>query len=210
MNTESIRKCRCGNELFGAHQQARHDVVVDASGIFQRDIGIYDSENPYGPYTCTKCGAEYEELTNLDESSARVPATTCVNGKLSVGDLVISTPSDDYAYLVGTVLAINLLGAPEHDAETGNETDDVHVNFMDTAYSKRRMKEIAEMISGLYDEKKVFSECPIDDVIMAPDSLIRITGIDDVVLTRLLSSEENAQLFCQGALFKAAERRCQP
>ena len=125
--------------------------------------------------------------------------TTCINGKLRTGDTVLSTLGDDYSCLVGTVLAINILGTHEHDAETDNETDDVHVNFIDTMYSRRRMKEIAERFSSLYGEKKGFWECPIDDVIMAPECLMRITGIDDETLRLLHKSEENARLFLAGA-----------
>jgi len=123
--------------------------------------------------------------------------TTCLNGKICAGDIVITTPDDDYACLVGSVLEINLLGTPDHD--TDNETDDVHVNFMDAGYSRRRMREIGKMFSELYDDKKAFGKCPIDDTIMAPDCLIRITGIDDDILRLLLQSEENARLFCVGA-----------
>jgi len=205
MNSKSIPKCQCGGERFNAYQLTRHDVIVDASGNFINDHGIYDSEKPYGPFTCALCGAVYEELSDLDEKPASEAATTCLNGKLRVGDLVISTPDDDYACLVGTVLAINLLGTPEHDAETDNETDDVHVNFMETAFSRRRQREIAEMFTDLYDTKKDFWECPIDDTIMAPECLIRITGIDDGIITQLLSCEDNARLFCEGVKIKCQE-----
>lgn len=192
------RKCRCGSDEFNAHQLTRHDVIVDAAGAYKKDIGVYDAEYPYGPFTCTQCGAEFDELEALDEKPVREITTTCVNGELRVGDLVISIPNVDYACLVGTVMVINLLGTPEHDAETENETDDVHVNFVDTAYSKHRMKEISDMFSDLYGTKKKFWECPIDDAIMAPEFLIRITGIDDDILMRLLRCEESARLFCQG------------
>jgi len=197
MNATESQKCRCGSDMFNAHQLARHDVVVDAGGIYQKDIGVYDAEHPYGPFTCVQCGAEYDELADLDKKPEGEITAACINGKLRVGDLVISIPGIDYACLVGNVLEISLLGTAEHD--TGNEADDIHVNFMESAHSKRRMKEIAEMLSTLYCEKKGFWECPIDDVIMAPEFLIRITGIGDDTLTRLLASEGNAKLFCAGA-----------
>ena len=54
--------CECGNDKFNAHQQCYHDVVVDGDNHFQEDKGIYESETPYGPYTCTKCDKEYPEL----------------------------------------------------------------------------------------------------------------------------------------------------
>lgn len=55
-------KCICGNDKFHAHQQCYHDVTVDGNNIFLDDRGCYDSEKPYGPYTCTACGKQYEEL----------------------------------------------------------------------------------------------------------------------------------------------------
>ena len=200
MDFEDKRKCRCGGERFNAHQLARHDVVVDATGNYREDLGIFDVEHPYGSFSCTQCHEEYEKLNGLEIEPAEEVTTTCLNGKLHFGDIVISTPDDEYACLVGTVLAINLLGTPEHDAETDNDTDDIHVNFMDSAYTKLRMREISKVFSALYGEKKHFSECPIDDVIMSPECLIRITGIDDDILMRLLASEEGGRLFCAGVI----------
>ena len=66
MNANSSRKCRCGNDSFFAHQLMRHDVIVDAGGVFLKDQGVYDAEHPYGPFACTECGAEYDELEELD------------------------------------------------------------------------------------------------------------------------------------------------
>ena len=123
--------------------------------------------------------------------------TECLNGELRPGDLVISTPDDEYACLVGTVLVINKAGSPEHDAETDNPGDDVHVNFMDSDYSERRVREIEAMFSELYGDTKRFGECPIDDAIMAPDTLIRITGIGRDELSVILESEADAAAFCK-------------
>jgi hypothetical protein len=125
--------------------------------------------------------------------------TDCVNGELRSGDLVISTPDDMYACLVGRVLEINKLGTPEHENETDNDTDDVHVDFY-SDYSPKRIAEIEALFSGLYDEKKAYDECPIDDTIMPPESLIRITGIEDEQLAELLESHDKAAAFCENAL----------
>ena len=57
--------CKCGGERFMAHQICRHDVVVNSEGGYLADHGIYDSETPYGPFTCLDCGAEYDELRPL-------------------------------------------------------------------------------------------------------------------------------------------------
>lgn len=64
-------KC-CGNERFIGHQVIRADVIVDGNEAFAENLfgglesHIYDSENPYGPFTCARCGAEYEELLSTD------------------------------------------------------------------------------------------------------------------------------------------------
>lgn len=65
-------KCKvCGKDRFIGHQMVRADVLVDGSGEYCDDLPgglsahIYDHGNPYGPFTCISCGAEYEEL---DES----------------------------------------------------------------------------------------------------------------------------------------------
>ena len=62
-------RCKCGNDKFYAHQLVYLDVTVDESGEFHSNLediaaAIYDSERPYGPYTCTKCAAEYDTLTD--------------------------------------------------------------------------------------------------------------------------------------------------
>lgn len=62
-------KCKfCGGTEFIGHQTCRMDVLVDENGDFSEnlhggaDANIYDSEAPYGPFTCCGCGAEYEEI----------------------------------------------------------------------------------------------------------------------------------------------------
>lgn len=55
-------KCVCGNDRFFAHQVCYHDVIVDDNNLFEEDDGIYYCMTPYGPYTCTECGREYDEL----------------------------------------------------------------------------------------------------------------------------------------------------
>ena len=117
-----------------------------------------------------------------------------INGEIRPYDWVIVTASDEYAYLVGMVSAIIPLGSPEHD--TGNVTDDIHVDFMDTDYSDNRKDEIVEQMRELYGEHRPFDELPLDDVIMSPDSLIRITGIELCMFERLLESQEAAETFC--------------
>ena len=58
----------CGKSKFIAHQIIRVDMLVGADGLFLDNLPgsleshIYDSEDPYGPYTCTECNTEYDEL----------------------------------------------------------------------------------------------------------------------------------------------------
>lgn len=61
-------KCKCGNDKFYASQVAYIDIVVDENGTFldnrymTADESIYEVDSPYGPFVCTKCGAEYDHL----------------------------------------------------------------------------------------------------------------------------------------------------
>lgn len=61
------RQCKCGNKRFTASQRCYHDVIVNESGIFEENISIFESERPYGPFRCTKCGAVYEYLDQLEK-----------------------------------------------------------------------------------------------------------------------------------------------
>ena len=122
--------------------------------------------------------------------------TDCVNGELRAGDLVISIPGYDYGCLIGTVIEINKLGTPEHEAETDNQNDDVHVDFFDAEYSDRRIIEIEAKMSDLFFREMEFGNCPLDDVIMAPEFLIRITGIGYEKLREIADSYDNAIDFC--------------
>lgn len=62
-------KCpKCGStKSFNAHQVCYLDVVVDDYGTFINNLcrsankSIYDSEEPYGPYTCRECGETFDE-----------------------------------------------------------------------------------------------------------------------------------------------------
>jgi hypothetical protein len=61
-------KCKCGNNKFIAHQVVRASVIVDETGTWIDNASdtlegaIYDSGHPYGPFSCTECNKEYEEL----------------------------------------------------------------------------------------------------------------------------------------------------
>jgi hypothetical protein len=126
--------------------------------------------------------------------------TTCRNGELQPGDLVIAAPGDDYALMVGRVLSIIKAGTHEHDAETGNPGDSIHVDFMDAAYSENRLREIEQQLGELYGRPTTPGIMPpidVDDVIMEQDMLYRITGIGREELEAILDSGENAAAYAK-------------
>lgn len=62
-------KCQiCGNEEFYGHQTVHVDVICDGDGEFignangSLDASTYEADATFGPFTCTYCGAEYDEL----------------------------------------------------------------------------------------------------------------------------------------------------
>lgn len=62
-------RCKYGNDIFYAHQRVYFEVIVDESGEFHSNLediaaSIYDSDRPYGQYTCAKCNAEYDTLAS--------------------------------------------------------------------------------------------------------------------------------------------------
>ncbi|MDR2515406.1 MAG: DUF3848 domain-containing protein [Christensenellaceae bacterium] len=124
--------------------------------------------------------------------------TNCLNGEIRAGDLVIASPNDDYALMVGRVLSINKTGTPEHDAETGNPGDSIHVDFMDAEYSANRIREIEQQLGELYGRPTTPGIMPpidVDDVIMETDMLYRITGIGQEELEAILDSGGNAAAY---------------
>jgi hypothetical protein len=96
------------------------------------------------------------------------------------------------------VSEIRPLGSPEHD--TGNEADDVCVDFTAMDYSDKRKEEIADNMNLLCNRSRSFDELPLDNVVMLPDSLIRITGIDLPILANLIENRETAEIFCNQVL----------
>lgn len=135
---------------------------------------------------------------NCKEAAMADNVTNCLNGEISVGDLVISSPNDDYALMVGTVIAIEKAGAPEHG--TDNPGDDIHVNFTLAEYSPARLVEIDLMLGDLYGRPTtpgIWPPIDVNDAIMAPDMLYRITGIGQEDLAAILDSGENAAAYVQ-------------
>ena len=63
-------KCECGNDKFIAWAPVSGSVpvIVDEDGDYFEDCiadinDVICMEQPYGPFVCTECGKEYEELT---------------------------------------------------------------------------------------------------------------------------------------------------
>lgn len=122
--------------------------------------------------------------------------TNCLNGEIGVGDLVLSTAGNDYALMVGTVLAVEKKGAPEHG--TDNPGDDIHVNFTLAEYTHNRLMEIDRMLGDLYGRPTtpgIWPPIDVDDAIMAPCMLYRISGIGQEDLAAILDSGENAAAY---------------
>jgi len=134
--------------------------------------------------------------------------STCLNGELRVGDIVISTGKlGDYAsYLMGEVIEIIKRDTPLHEEETGNDTDNIHVNFYEAGlvegheggYSDLRKAQIVSRFRDLFNDSRTFDECGIDDVIMSPNELIKVTdelfSADDIRM--FLQSETGAVDIC--------------
>ncbi len=76
-------KCKfCGSEEFVAHQVVHMDVLVDGDGNFIDNLSggaanIYASEKPFGPFTCSRCGAEYDEA-NGEWEVTEAPIESCI------------------------------------------------------------------------------------------------------------------------------------
>jgi hypothetical protein len=55
-------KCECGSTQFYASQVCYHRIIVDENGNFIDDLDVDEADHPYGPFECTQCAKEYEEL----------------------------------------------------------------------------------------------------------------------------------------------------
>nr|WP_303182495.1 hypothetical protein [Lachnoclostridium phocaeense] len=62
MNMRKV--CPCGGAEFKATRIFQADVICDGTGKPINHIGFYE-DHTTGPYTCKKCGAQYESLEDL-------------------------------------------------------------------------------------------------------------------------------------------------
>jgi len=148
--------------------------------------------------------------TKPEDANETAKKAKTIYGEVGSGDWVVATGNNDYRYLVGTVTAIEKAGATGHGA--ANETDDIHVDFTAFGYPKERISEIEWQFSALYGVKKTFSELPLDDVIMAPEMLIRITHLGNEEITRMGDARQNCEAFCNcfpggGGLYSELQAR---
>jgi len=137
----------------------------------------------------------YPRELNNQKAAEIIPTAKTIFGDVQSGDWVIAAGGDEYRYLLGTVTAIDKLGSPEHDTE--NTTDDVHVDFTAFDYPPERIAEIEKHFSELYGEPKTFDELPLDNVIMSPKSLIRISNLDHDEIIRIGNNLQNCEAFCK-------------
>jgi len=110
--------------------------------------------------------------------------TTCINGPLSVGDAVLSSPDSDYSLLYGFVTDIQPIG------NTSNKTDDIYVDFS-SSVDNFTDERAAALCGGEY-------EPGFDSVIMSPSELKRV-ALSVEEFDEMCESVENAR-----ALFNAA------
>jgi hypothetical protein len=85
----------------------------------------------------------------------------------------------------------------EHD--TDNETDDVHVEFINCGYSEKDAARIMEGLRRMSPDLEALEDVGLDGVIMAPASLISLAGNDirreDGQSARFAAMRENADDF---------------
>jgi len=184
---EAIRDCvvstvkrETGVELNAETAEKAYDAAA------WRDLADREESDVSGDYTLEERIAA--EIVAKSESAAQV-----INGEVNYGDWVIVKPDEHYGCLVGQVTAIDKLGTDEHD--TGNENDDIHINFIALEYSETTKAELLEALDGLYPDAARFDDIPLDDVIMAPDSLISLVGLDFESIDKLSASYKAAREF---------------
>ena len=145
-----------------------------------------------------------EETAAASAPETAAASSKAVNGEISPGDWVLVTPDSSYGAMIGRVTAIDKRGAPEHG--TGNPGDDIHVDFFATEYPESVKEEILWRFDGHSPAETAFGDLALDDVIMAPEMLIRITGIGPERIARLAGSFENAEAYCLQAAAEALRR----
>lgn len=99
-------KCRiCGNETFYGHQTVHVDIICDGDGEFIENANgsmgasTYEADSSFGPFTCTCCGAVYDELRDgeaLADFSVLYAPIKDQPGQLAVIDSFLTTTGDGF------------------------------------------------------------------------------------------------------------------
>ena len=125
--------------------------------------------------------------------------TAVINGEVQINDWVIAAPNNEYRFLIGRVSAIDILGTSEH--ETENLTDDVHIDFSAFDYTPQRINEIEEWFRTLTNDEVSFEALSLDDVIMSPKMLIRISDLRHEEILLLGNLYQRCEAFCRAVNF---------
>lgn len=61
------KQCKCGCNTFWGHNVYHLDVKVGEYKQWLADGEVYDNLEPYGPFSCDQCGAEYDEWEDIPD-----------------------------------------------------------------------------------------------------------------------------------------------
>ena len=100
IGSSALYRCPfCGSTRFIGHQIIRASVYVGGDGQFEDNLpgglepAIYDAEKPYGPFTCDRCGQEFDELP--EDKRVRLPRGEFI---IVSGDTVRKFKEAGYGY----------------------------------------------------------------------------------------------------------------
>lgn len=102
-------KCKhCNGDTFFAHQVCRLDIIVDSEGEFldnahgDANQAISDAGDPYGPFQCCTCGAEYDGDNLEDAKEISGPSQNWTSAKRQpLGELHLMTISQLAEFIAG-------------------------------------------------------------------------------------------------------------
>lgn len=169
------------------------DKLLSINGLKPGEIDRLAANYKEAKAYCDSITGSFPKKVKAVPDAADQSAET-LSGCVQPGDWVIAAGGNDYRYLLGMVTAIDKHGSPGH--ETENETDDVHVDFTAFDYPTERIAEIEERFALLTGKLKTFSSLPLDDVIMAPKMLIRISHLSKDEITFMGNLRHNCEAFC--------------
>jgi len=144
--------------------------------------------------TGAKLNVSHEKRAAVEIVVKPEKAAHVLNGEVRLSDWVIVKPGEEYDCCVGQVIAIDKVNTIDHGTE--NETDDIHVNFAALEYNEIAKADMLEAFGALYPYAASFDDLPLDDVIMAPDNLISLTGLDFERIDNLSTDYKAAKEFC--------------